>query len=247
LATEASSGDAFAQFFIASLYLGGKGVTKDESVGVWWLQQSAKNGFSRAQLVLGQGYETGKLLPQDTADALNWYTKAAEQRDCEAELFLGLHYLGHHFDMEDNSWNYKGPKDTAKAIFWLQRAAGRGDPDAQVELGQLYEDGEAVVQVYGPAVFWYREAANHGPDLGGAGQGRSRLGNLYFDGRGVPKDYVEAYKWFALAGHKAEEQVATRMNQSELKEGKRRVEDWRQRHALEVREADKVFARANSE
>lgn|SRR5215510_7941926 len=33
LTTEASKGDAVAQFFIATLYLGGKGVTKDESAG----------------------------------------------------------------------------------------------------------------------------------------------------------------------------------------------------------------------
>ena len=246
LFTEASSGDASAQFFIGTLYLDGKGVNKDESVGVSWLRQSANNGFSRAQLLLGQFYEAGKLQRHDPEDALNWYTKAAEQGDCEAEFFLGLHYLGNHFDVETNSWNYKGPKDTPKAIFWLKRAGEHGDPDAQAELGRLYEMGEGVDQDYASAVFWYRKAADHGPDLGGAGQGRNRLGILYLEGRGVQKDYIEAYKWFALTGHKATEQVATRMSRSELQEGERRVEEWKQRHAAEIVEAHKVFG-SNSE
>lgn len=246
LATQASSGDALTQFVLSSLYLDRKPNDNDGFVGVSWLRESALNGFSRAQLILGQLYETGKLLQRDPDEALNLYTTAAEQGDCEAEFFLGLHYLGNHFDVQTNSWNYKGQKDTSAAIFWLRHAGEHGDPDAQAELGRLYESGEGVDQDYVAAVFWYQKAAEHSVDLGGAGQGRNNLGLLYLDGRGLPKDYIEAYKWFVLAGNDGEaDEVAARMRRSEVQEAKRRVEDWKHRHDAEIKEANKVFADAN--
>ena len=62
----------------------------------------------------------------------------------------------------------------------------------------MYEHGEGVPQNYVLAAQWYRKAAEHVPDFGGAGQGRNNLGLLYMDGLGVPKDYVQAYMWFSL-------------------------------------------------
>jgi hypothetical protein len=247
LEREAFSGDAFAQFFLGTLYLDGKLANKDEPIGISWLQRSAMNGFSRSQLFVGEFHESGKLLPRDPEEALNWYKKAANQGDCEAESFLGWHYLGNHFDVETNTWNDNGQKDPRLAIFWLQRSGEHGDPDAQVELGRLYEEGEGVDQNYAEAAFWYRKAADHGPDLGGAGQGRNRLGLLYLEGRGVTQDYIEAYKWFALTGHNAELQVSDRMSKSEIMEGRRRVSYWKQQHSAEIMEAKKVFGGAYSD
>jgi TPR repeat protein len=40
------------------------------------------------------------------------------------------------------------------------------------------------------ATEWYLKAAEHFPDLGGAGQGRNSLGLLYMQGLGVPQDYI---------------------------------------------------------
>jgi hypothetical protein len=62
------------------------------------------------------------------------------------------------------------------------------------------EDGDGVEQDYALAAHWYRRAAEHVPNLGGAGQGRNSLGNLYMEGLGVPNDPVQAYMWFSLAG-----------------------------------------------
>lgn len=64
----------------------------------------------------------------------------------------------------------------------------------------MYEGGEGTPQNYDLAAKWYRKAAEHVPDLGGAGQGRNNLGMLYLDGHGVPNDYVQAYMWFSLSG-----------------------------------------------
>jgi hypothetical protein len=82
----------------------------------------------------------------------------------------------------------------------VQEISGsKGNPDAQNSLGQMYEDGEGVEQSYVLAAKWYRKAADHVPDFGGAGQGRNNLGRLYLEGRGVPRDYVQAYMWFRLS------------------------------------------------
>jgi uncharacterized protein len=58
--------------------------------------------------------------------------------------------------------------------------AANGNPDAENSLGQMYQDGKGVKQSYVTASKWYRKAAEHVPDLGGAGQGRNNLGLLYF-------------------------------------------------------------------
>lgn len=243
LLSEASNGSAFAQYFVAASYLDGKHPNKDESVGVWWLRQAAANDFSRAQLLLGQLYESGNLVSQDQTEALRLYTRAAEQGDCEAELFLGLHYRGGQFDLRTKKWDYRGARDAASAVLWLRRSAEHGNPDAQFELGRLYEEGDGVTPDYAVAAYWYLKAADHGPDLGGAGQGRNALATLYMKGNGVPKDYVEAYKWFALAGSKDNlDLTSARMSRSQMREAKRRIENWKQQHATQLREAHEAFS-----
>jgi TPR repeat protein len=45
----------------------------------------------------------------------------------------------------------------------------------------MYEDGEGVKQSYALAAKWYRKAAEHVPDLGGAGQGSAPIGAPRFE------------------------------------------------------------------
>jgi uncharacterized protein len=86
-----------------------------------------------------------------------------------------------------------GKTNFPEALKWFGKSAEQGNPDAQNELGRMYENGEGVTQNYALAAMWYRMAAEHVPNLGGAGQGRNNLGMLYLDGHGVPQDYVQAY------------------------------------------------------
>ena len=67
----------------------------------------------------------------------------------------------------------------------------------------MYGDGERVPQNYAQAANWYRKAAEHVPNFGGADQGKNNLGLLYMNGLGVLKDYVQAYMWFSLANVEA--------------------------------------------
>jgi TPR repeat protein len=98
----------------------------------------------------------------------------------------------------------------------------------------MYEDGEGVRQNYAVAAKWYRKAAEHVPNLGGAGQGRNNLGLLYLNGLGVPKDFVQAYFWFTLANSKPDASASyakAHMAQSEIAKAERRTNDWKSRHS----------------
>ena len=88
---------------------------------------------------------------------------------------------------------------------------------AQVSPGQMYENGEFVSQSYVLAAKWYRKAAEHVWNGGGAGQGRNNLGLFYPSGLGVPKNYVlcscfthtrrsptgSCFPWHMIPGHRA--------------------------------------------
>jgi TPR repeat protein len=95
----------------------------------------------------------------------------------------------------------------------------------------MYEDGRGVEQSYAMAAKWFRKAAEHVPDLGGAGQGRNELGLLYVDGLGVPKDYVQAYMWFTLANDEENcNYVQDKMTPAQISEAQRMVEEWNRLH-----------------
>ncbi|PYU04330.1 MAG: hypothetical protein DMG34_10550 [Acidobacteria bacterium] len=82
------------------------------------------------------------------------------------------------------------------------------------------------------AAKWYRKAAEHDPDWGGAGQGRNHLGILYLDGKGVQRDYVQAYMWFRLADVEANLSFAkAHMTPEQILEDERLAEEWKNRHA----------------
>jgi len=112
-----------------------------------------------------------------------------------------------------------------------EQAAAQGDPDAQNGLGQMYGNGEGMRQDYVQAAHWYRKAAEHVPDLGGAGQGRNNLGLLYLEGLGVPKDYVQAYTWFSLTNSESNlSDAKDHMTPAQMFEAERMLEEWKSIH-----------------
>jgi TPR repeat protein len=95
----------------------------------------------------------------------------------------------------------------------------------------MYQDGEGVPQNYAQAAKWYRRAAEHVPDLGGASQGRNNLGMLYMKGLGVRKDYVQAYMWFRLGYSEANLSYAkSQMNPGQVSEAERLAAEWKTHH-----------------
>ena len=135
----------------------------------------------------------------------------------------------------------KAQQGDVSAQFWLgtgyeQGWFGKADcnPDAQNCLGQMYEDGEGAPQNDVLAAKWYRKAAEHVPDFGGAGQGRNNLGLLYLSGgRGVPKDVVRAYMWFRLAGTEVNlADAKAQMTAAQVREAERMATEWKNSHPV---------------
>ena len=95
----------------------------------------------------------------------------------------------------------------------------------------MYENGEGVAQNYVLAAKWYRKAAEHVPDFGGAGQGRNNLGLLYLSGRGVSKDLLRAYMWFRLAGTEVNlSDAKAQMTAAQVGEAERMATEWKSSH-----------------
>ncbi|MGB2887462.1 MAG: tetratricopeptide repeat protein [Candidatus Acidiferrales bacterium] len=76
----------------------------------------------------------------------------------------------------------------------LRAQADAGDGKAQFTLGNRYYGGRGVVQDYGQALVWYRQAADRGLALA-----QTKLGSLYEHGPGVSQDYGRALTFYRMA------------------------------------------------
>jgi hypothetical protein len=148
--------------------------------------------------------------------------RAAEKGVPEAQFWIGVAY-------DQQLWF--GIADKQEAFKWFEQSAEHGYVDAEAELGRCYEFGEGVEQNYAQAAYWFHKAAEHVPNLGGAGQGRNNLGLLYLDGDGVPKDYVQAYMWFSLAGVDQNlAYAADKMTPAQILQAQQMTAEWKRQH-----------------
>ena len=217
LFSEADSSNAEAQYWLGRIYDAGRLLPKDAEKSVHWYQKSAEQGYAPAEYVVCMNRANHD---ENEVDRCMW--RAAENGVSGVQFWFGVAF-------EEHLWF--GVTDEQEALKWFKRAAEGGDPDAEVELGDHYQDGDGVEQDYALAAEWYRKAAEHVPNLGGAGQGRNNLGMLYLDGHGVPQDYVQAYKWFSLAG--VDQNIAwaaEKMTAPQILQAQQIADDWIKQH-----------------
>ncbi len=88
----AEQGNAWAQLMVGTMYIEGRGVTRDDAEGVRWYRKAAEQGHAATQYYLGVMYYRGQGVPQDYAKAAGWWRKAAEQGDPIAQYDLGVAY-----------------------------------------------------------------------------------------------------------------------------------------------------------
>ena len=186
----AENGDADTQRLLASMYLWGGGVSRDETEATkWWTKateqysKAAEQGDAQAQFELGEMYDF-PFWNMDTdlfLKATKWYRKAAEQGHAVAQYRLGNLY---YFNFKNNS----------EAIKWYRLSAAQDDAEAQYSLGRMYYEGDGVKQDYNQAVEWYRKSAEQGNAIA-----QYDLGDMYENGYGVSKDLAEAEKWHEKA------------------------------------------------
>ena len=213
----AESGDPEAQYWLGRIYEAGRLLPLDKQKSAYWYQKSAEQGYAPAEywVCMDRAY----LNPIEL-DRCMW--RAAEKGVPEAQFWLGVAF-------DQHLWF--GVTDEQEALKWFRKAAEQGNPDAEDTLGVHFEVGEGVEQDCAKAAYWFRRAAEHVPDLGGAGQGRNNLGILYADGDGVPKDSVQAYMWFSLAGSN-DNIVYTQheMTPDQISRAQKLAADWKLQH-----------------
>jgi|SRR5579864_1260780 len=214
--TKAEMGDAAAEYELGRSMLSPKPTDSEFESAMPWFRRSAEQGYAPAEYMYGGLFREGRW--KNPQELVYWWTKAAEQGDINAQLWLGVHY-------EDGRDGVK--RDYRDAFKWLSLAAKQGQPDAQVTLGQMYEDGEGVPQDYRLAAFWYRKAADHTVDLGGAGVGANSLAQLYQHGHATPLDYIFVYVWYAYTDNAdGLYGVAKKMSTIQIADAQRRVKTW---------------------
>jgi TPR repeat protein len=81
LRNAADEGDAPAQIYVGSLYLGGDGVPKDEVEAFRCFRKAADHGSAEAQNDIGIMFANGYAVQKDETEALAWYMTAAASGD----------------------------------------------------------------------------------------------------------------------------------------------------------------------
>lgn len=191
---DAEKGDLEAQFQLASNYLYGVGVSKNEKEGVKWLTRAAEKGHVDAQFELGQRLEGAG---NDLRQAAKWYEKAAEQGHAFAQLRLIFMY----------EYGKGVEKNYDLATKWCEKLENR-HPEFAASVGLTtgdlfdsiaykYRTGEGEPLDYAKAKYWYEKAAAQG-NL----SAYCSLGMMYYSGEGVEKDYAKAMDWFCKAAER---------------------------------------------
>jgi TPR repeat protein len=183
----AKKGDAEAQYWLASRYVKGDGVPKDQKEGVRWFSLAAAQGHLYALWNLAACYTTGVGVLQNRKEGIRLFSEAANRGFAPAQSALGLiHENGSGVEI-----NYE------EALKWYRLAADQGLSVAQHRLGLMYIRGRGVPQNYEEGVKWIRLAAEQGHD--GAA---TSLAVAYDQGKGAPQDYSEAVKWYRQAAER---------------------------------------------
>ena len=159
----------------------------------------------------------------DATTAIDLLVPLAEQGDVRAQMSLG-------------TMTYSAaPPNYEEAAKWFRLAAERGEVLAERYLGTMYANGQGVARDDKEAVKWYARAAEHGD-----ADAQASLAAMYSAARGTSQNLVEAHKWFTVAASRytaAErakrarairnsEQLAAKMNPSEVEEAKKLAREW---------------------
>ena len=233
----AQKGDKQSQYYVARLYIDGKGVNKDLKSAREWYTQAAQQGDSSAQNNLAVMLTKGEGGKKNLKEAVQWLIKAAEQGVPVAQNNLG------------NKYRYGSgtKKDIPQARKWFLIAAGQGNEDARKSLAELDSEeqkaiskkatatkvkkakkksidsgqdseqiysaaiaclnGKGVSQDYGKALQLFHEAEQKGNS-----SSAYYLGMMYEKGLGTPKDLKSAHAWYYKAAQNGDALAREKLN-----------------------------------
>jgi uncharacterized protein len=192
LGTLVEQDNTYAERMLGIMYIKGRGVPQDYTMGMRWMRIAAGKGLPDAQNEIGILYQRGWGAERSDAEAVKWFRLAADQGLVVAQNNLAdIYALG-----------LGVPQDFREAFKWYRIAADQSSSYAENVIGVAYEHGLYVTQDYAEAFRWYRRAANkiyerpgdtwiHSPQY--------NIGAMYASGRGTAQDNVRALMWFTLA------------------------------------------------
>jgi TPR repeat protein len=121
-----------AEFCLAELYEGGRGLPSDPIQELAWYQKAADAHYPRAEGNVAWIYSYGKLgHPADRPSGRAWYEKASRDGD----PFSMVKFASFCLD------GFGGPKDRVKAFVWYQRATEAFENNAAAFLASCYDQG----------------------------------------------------------------------------------------------------------
>ena len=153
LTKEADAGSADAQARLAEMYLDGRGVEKDATLGLSFLTRAASGGNADAASRLGLLYEQGTGVSRDLREAMRWHSRAASHGVVRSQCAAALLAL-----------NGEGgvPRDYDTAAKWYGSAAGAGAVCGQLGAGYLSYQGYGLPKNYDEAMRLWELADKQG-------------------------------------------------------------------------------------
>ena len=183
---KAEEGDAIEQYYLATMYEFGDGVSQDQERATRLYWEAACGGVMAAKHRLAERYYKGIGIDVNYEKAYGWFERAVRG---EKEYPFCYYRLGEM--CQQGIWI---EKNLNQAITWYEKSAAEGYGKAALRLGEIYERGEGMFRDCARAVDWYRRAA----ELGKA-EAMERLAVFYERGMGVEQDLRTAIYWYRQA------------------------------------------------
>lgn len=199
----ANEGYSEAQTVLATLYLSGNIVNKDDNKALELFKMAANKNYSDAQYFLFHIYSTGSGDVQKNNEfSIEWLKKSANNKspNAFAEYELGrLYSTGENNEISQNH---------GRAIALYKLASEKGHKKAQFNLANLYKDGKGVPKNFVEAMRLYKKAAEQGHV-----KAITNIGYLYdAGGFGVAQNLSEAYKYYLKASNLGSATAQKNMN-----------------------------------
>jgi TPR repeat protein len=172
------------------MYVGGRGVKKNEAEGLRLARLAAQAGDGYGEAILGMIYADGLGVPKDPNEAVRHLRVAADKGNA-----TGLAGLG---------WMYEYGKgvarDEVEAIRLYRASANQSNAWGLIRLGRMYKEGKGgVAKDDAQAVRFFRMAV----DVGSA-SAQAALAWMYNYGRGVARDQNEALRLYRSAAEQGD-------------------------------------------
>ncbi|WP_028257956.1 SEL1-like repeat protein [Veillonella montpellierensis] len=201
----AKAGDAFAQYELASVYVGKSGITIHHHSSTHWMQLAASQGHYGAMSELVKSAYGDKRFD----DAFVWCDKLAHMGRVHAMYSLSTLYkeglgcdkseqqaaiwlekaatAGYAKAQVELAVYYEEQEDEDSTLFWYEKAAEQGVLSAQVEVAYAYMGTTVVAANHEKACYWANQAAKQG-----SRDGKFLLAQCYWEGLGVDMNHALA-------------------------------------------------------